>query len=411
MSQDYFGENLRFVKKKEQTHRLLPIPFTEIWKEEFFSRSPPAVFIGSKLKYPIMNVGILAPPEQVVDAWRYNAQSFWAEHRYGIRDILKLRGNLINSRFQTTAKSSLGVQNSHFLDIAQEIGTAKNQVELEIRVKKKVKMSLTPDDVALPVGPRASLQYARITSNTKVEVHVDKAVSDTDWTATEALPYLFSHNIDEQMLSQLLSIGMLGRGKDRKLVPTRWSITATDDLLGKDILKSVKQYPVMNEYELYVGSYLGNYYAVILLPEIWSYELFELYLPGSAWNQRAAPEAATDDEGFEGRKTYAEHCAGGYYAARLPLLHSLLNRRRQAAALVIRCETPEYWAGLGVWVVREAMKKTMLAQPRRFNTLQEATVAATQAMKTAVNFDIASLFQRSKLLRKIKTQVKLTSFF
>ena len=79
--------------------------------------------------------------------------------------------------------------------------------------------------------------------------------------------------------------------------------------------------------------------------------------------------------------------------------------------MVIRCETPEYWAGLGVWVVMEAMKKTMLAQPRRFNTLQEVTEAAMQAMKTAVNCDVTSLFKKSKLLRKIKTQVKLTSFF
>jgi hypothetical protein len=38
-----------------------------------------------------------------------------------------------------------------------------------------------------------------------------------------------------------LSIGVLGLKKDKKLVPTRWAITATDDILAKKLLEKVKQ--------------------------------------------------------------------------------------------------------------------------------------------------------------------------
>jgi len=33
-------------------------------KKDFFGSSPPTIFIGSKLRYPNVNVGILSPPEE-----------------------------------------------------------------------------------------------------------------------------------------------------------------------------------------------------------------------------------------------------------------------------------------------------------------------------------------------------------
>ena len=184
-------QQFKFVKKNIESHKSLPIQTKEIWKEQFFSASPPCVFLGSKLKYPNINVGILTPPEGVPDAWKYDAQSFWAQQNFSIRDIIKLRGSLINSRFQTTTKSHAQSIDKKFVGLAQEIGMAKNQVDVEIHLKKSVKILLEPDAITLPTGPHAQLRNARITSNVKVDQHVDKAVSDSDWKANEAIPYLF----------------------------------------------------------------------------------------------------------------------------------------------------------------------------------------------------------------------------
>ena len=38
---------------------------------KFDSSSPPSVFIGSQLRYPLMNVGILSPLEHDENAWIY----------------------------------------------------------------------------------------------------------------------------------------------------------------------------------------------------------------------------------------------------------------------------------------------------------------------------------------------------
>ncbi len=381
----------------------------EIFKDNFFSNSPPGVFIGSKLKYPQMNIGILAPPEKVENAWLYNAQEFWAANNFNINHILRLRGNLVNSRFESSAYQAK--QQSRFAGLAQDIGMAKKPVDVEIYLKKKVKLQLNPDAVTLPMGPRAPLKNAILASNPMVETRVDKVMSDTDLKAADAVNYLYNHTFPEHALSQLLSIGVLGLKKNRKFVSTKWSITAVDDIIGKKLLEDIREYPVMNEYQLFLGHYVGNYYLILMFPEVFSYELFEMYLPGSAWNSAAAVHASTDYEDYEGRKDYASNCVGGYYAARLPIAHYLHAMKRQAAVLVIRFETPEYWIGLGVFVVREASRKAINSHPIIFDTKEAMLTYVKQYIKEKFKFDVDNILQKSILLNAIKTQTKLSKFF
>ena len=60
-------------------------------------------------------------------------------------------------------------------------------------------------------------------------------VEDRDASAAVALVELYSSGISLDHISRLLSLGLLG--KKRKLVPTRWSITASDDMIGKELKK------------------------------------------------------------------------------------------------------------------------------------------------------------------------------
>jgi hypothetical protein len=81
------------------------------------------------------------------------------------------------------------------------------------------------------------LKKAVLTSNPKINQHIEKAFSDTDLKAADALRILWKKGIDETALTRILSVGSLGVKVQRKLVPTRWSITATDDTLGKFLVE------------------------------------------------------------------------------------------------------------------------------------------------------------------------------
>ena len=321
--------------------------------EEFSSASPPTVFIGSKLRYPKVNIGLLSPPERTEENWLFDAQRYWASNEFNIPDILGLRGSLINSRTQTRVKELSG----RLIESFQEVGMAVKPVDVDVKLESKVGGILKQDNITLPQGPYAKIKKVDV-GNVSVPRHIDKVVSDSDLKSLEAMKYLYKRGYDEQRISQVLSVGVLGVKKARRLVPTRFSITATDDAIGRQLIKEIKDYKLINDCELHVGGYLGNYYFVLLFPDVVSYELFEAYLPSSEYGSGDL-KVTTDFESLFGRTRYVSQTAGGYYAARLPILEYLHRSKKQASILALRFITEEYYAHLGVFVCREASRKDM----------------------------------------------------
>ena len=71
-------DSIRFeIVKKLSKARFRHKEFGRV--SEIDTISPPSVFIGSKLRYPAVNVGIMSPIERDEDAWVYDAEKYWAE--------------------------------------------------------------------------------------------------------------------------------------------------------------------------------------------------------------------------------------------------------------------------------------------------------------------------------------------
>ncbi len=375
---------------------------------KFESISPPSVFIGSKLKYPLVNVGILSPLEKVDDASIFDDAKTWANKNYSIPQVIGLRENLLNSRFQSQVTDIR--LNKKFVEIAKDIAIASKPVDVEIELKNQVHIGKRVDKVLTPHGMKANLKNAKVTSNVKVDKKVDRVMND-DVKSIEGMNYLYSSGINEYSLAKILSIGVLGMKKDKRMVPTRWSITATDDTITKELLKKIRNNKWLENYEFFFGEFMGNQYLILLLPGIWSYELFELYYPGSSWNPGTEMKASTDSEGFGGRTSYANNCVGGYYAARLPITEYLNSIGRQASVLVVRFETPSYWAALGVWVVRESVRKAIDNGVMKFSDKKEFLDSVKKIGKIKYDFDCDLIFDKSKLLKIYGVQKNLQDWF
>ncbi len=366
------------------------------FRKDFFGDAP-APFIG-RYNYPNINVGVLSAvnPEskELLDSPKQ-----WSAKNVPLRSIVQARSSLMNSRFPSTIKPKQDKLNQ----LAQEVGLAAKSVEVELHVKDKPRFRLQTHQHAAPHGPNAELVKGKVTSNPHIPTKVQKAFDDPHLKSAAALTSLYNKGADENHLSQVLSVGALGIAKNRKLVPTRWSITATDDTLGKALWKEVRELPVRDSYALYQNKYLGNHYFVLLFPEVWSYELFETAT-------FALNSYSTDYENFYGRKTYAESTTGGYYTVKLAVLEKMKEKRKQGAALVVRFVTPEYEAPLGVWVTREATRKAMQSKPLLFNTKESLLKEVKEQIREKFRFDLSKFLARSILYKELSSQTKLFSF-
>jgi DNA repair protein NreA len=363
---------------------------TKTIKQDFFGSSP-APFIG-RYGYPTINVGLLAPQETTQLAWLHDAPRHWAQNDFSMNNVLDLRMSLINSRAKSHIKKKPKI-----MQLAQEVGLAAKPVDIEINLKKAPTVKPLNDYTITPMGPTAQLKKARITENPKINHRVQKVYYDTDLKTAQALKYLYRHKIDENALTRMLSVGSFGVGKNRKLVPTRWSITATDDTLGKQLIENIKRYNHA-DYQAFFGSYFGNYFLVLLIPDCWSYELFEMYASDNFLNKSKEIKFTTDHENVYGRRQYAHNTAGGYYAARLPILEKLTKVKRQATVIALRFITSEYNTPLGVWVVREAVRKAMTSKPIRFASKELMLQYAISFALKKFGMHIAPLLRQSKLI-------------
>jgi len=365
-----------------------------------FQGSAPNVFVG-RFNYPNINVGILSPPERLENIWEFDNPRHWAVSNYDIEKIIDFRSALVNSRFQSNVRTQ-----NRFLDISKEVGMASKAVDIEINLEEKPFFRLNTGRWMAPTGPRARLKNARLTENPKVPTKVERVVGDTDLKATDGMYYLYQKGLDETYLTKLLSIGTLGTKANRKLVPTRWSITATDDTLGKKLIEEVKEYPE-SDYMAFFGGYLGNFYVILLFPGVWGYELFETY---AKQNNPAKPKIWTDHEFYGGRKAYADSTVGGYYANRLPILEKLNLIKRQAAVVSLRFVTDDYYLPLGVWVVRESTRKTMNNKPIAFSSKELMLDYVRKLVKKKFSYNADYLLSQSKLLRHMRYQTTLKAF-
>ncbi len=371
--------------------------------------SPPSVFIGSRLKYPNVNVGIISPIGEVEDASLYEDYGRFARENFGIGDIVRLRRGLLNSRFRANVRDVL--KGGKFLDLAKDVGISSKPVDLEIELGGKIGGGVRRDEVLAPHGMSVKLKNAEIVSNIKVNKFVDRVIND-EIKAREGVFELSRRGISEYEISKILSVGVMGIGKEKKIVPTRYSITATDDMLGGAMLKEVKKLKQISDYELHLGEFMGNEYLILFFPDVFNFELFELYYPGSSWNPGSDFRASWDYEGFDGRKSYAESCAGGYYATRLAVLEYLKRIGRQAGVLVVRLERPTYWASLGVWVVRESVRRALGSGKSisKFEDVFEFLNSVEKISKLKFDFDFDLIGSKSWYIKKFKEQKKVDDF-
>lgn len=369
----------------------------QIAKQEF-SGETPNIFVG-RYGYPNINVGLL----NVEQYDHHDDPLYWSAQSTPIEQIIDLRSQLINSQFKANVKQ-LGAK---FLELSRELAMADRPTDIEVSLDRKPQFQLNFDQELMPHGPRANLVQVQATENPHIPTKVERAVDAHDLKAGEALRMLSAKGIDEHYLTRLLSVGALGIPTERKLVPTRWSITATDDMLGKQRIAALKEHP-QHDYAAYFGGKYGNYYLILCFPDAWSYELFESYA-GTA-HQITGKRWSTDWEPYGGRKTYASNTVGGYYGSRLGVVEKLSKLKRQATILNLRFITDEYIAPLGVWVCREATREAMRSRPIYFGSKELMLEYAKILVKRKFNFDLTKILKESVLLDKINKQSKLSKF-
>jgi len=324
--------------------------------------SPPSVFVGS-YNYPKVFVGPMVPPIHG-DTSILDSPEKWKGK--SLEEIVNFRLNLIRG----IQKTSITQTDGRYIENLQEVTMSSKPTDSDLIFHKATSPSVSLDGESAPFGPIGEIKSAKFSGTSSVK-SIEKIFYDKDLKAQDAVLNLYNSGIEISKIQKCFSIGMLGQ--KRKLVPTKWSITATDDIISKSLTDEILDYNLIDSCRVFSYEHLGNVFSIVLFPHRWIYEMIE------AWYSNGILGFGSDSEDARGIN-HPPAIAGAYFAAKLGVAEYLSEKKIQAGVVILREIRPEYAIPVGVWQVREGIREAMKQKPTIADNFDYALILASNKM-------------------------------
>jgi len=350
--------------------------------------SPPSIFVGS-YGYPKVGVGPMVPPIHG-DTTLLDSPELWLGKT--LEDIVNFRLSLVRGIEKISIQNTQG----RFIENLHEVAMSSHSIDTDLQFHKTTLPVTTIDGESAPFGPVGDIKSAKF-FGTRSDKSIERVYYDHDLKAQDAVLTLYNKGIDISKIQKCFSIGMLG--KKRKLVPTKWSITATDDIISKSLVSEILEFDLIDSCRIFSHDHLGNMFSVILFPHRWLFEMQE------AWHDENKVGFGFDSEDARGID-HPPAIAGAYFAAKLGVAEYLVQKKLQAAVLVLREIRPEYAVPVGVWQIREAIRAAMKKEPYIAGNFIDGVYFASKRMSIGKS----EWLSRGSLLKMLK-QKSISEFF
>jgi len=350
--------------------------------------SPPSVFVGS-YNYPKVNVGPMVPPIHG-DTSLLDTPEKWIGKT--LEEIVNYRLNLVRG----IQKAPVNDPSGRYIENLQELAMSETATDSDIQFYKATSPVGLLDGYSAPFGPIGEIKSVKFSSSPS-QRQIEKVYYDRDLLASDAVLKLYNSGIEISQIQKCFSIGMMG--KKRKLVPTRWSITATDDIISQSLIDETLDYPLIDGTRVFHFGHMGNLFSVILFSHRWLYEMIE------AWYSKGVLGFGSDHEDARGID-HPPEIAGAYFAAKLAVGEYLVRHQIQSGALILREIRPEYAIPVGVWQIREGVREAMKQKAVFADSFENALDVAAKPMSISTK----EWLSNSSIL-KLMRQKRISDFF
>ncbi|MGC8730404.1 MAG: Nre family DNA repair protein [Candidatus Micrarchaeia archaeon] len=360
--------------------------------------SPTDIFIG-RYNYPKVYIGPLSPLE-FGDTSLLATPEKWRS--LSIPEIINMRTKLVRGLYLSNIYN---VEKGKIEEQIRDLALAEKPADIEMYFKSKPHFIPSNNDDVQPFGPSAAIRNVEL-HNIKADKKIERSYYDTDAKAATSIVELYNRGLPISKIDIALSAGLLGIKKYRKFVPTRWSITATDDIISKSNLQEVKENESIDAIYAYFHVSLDNRWLIFFIPGSWQYESAEAWYPHTIWNMEGSSiNIEASYENYNGRNTYAE-IGGCYYAARVAVTEKLKEIKKQAVVLILREVHEGYLLPVGVWNVREHVRETLATTPTVMHSVNDMLNYIDEKMEIKHKGWISN----THLLRILTMQKRLDSY-
>ncbi|MCA9486085.1 hypothetical protein H6501_03425 [Candidatus Woesearchaeota archaeon] len=374
-------------KTKEELYREIKNYSKTLAPTKALQGYPASALVGEK-HYPFVQTHSVSTEEKE-DNYQNNAQLV----KKSYAEIIRFKAKHLLASSQQNPVQNI---KTSLLDELQTIYKGKRPVQMETTFAKEIQFNkIFVSKVAGLSGAQNPIADLKASENSPTSKLLEKFTQE-DIKAREAMLSLYRKGVNETQIIELLSLGSFGINSNRRLVPSRWAISAYDKAIDQDLYKNVRRHRTINSYEVYAIEDKGNFFLILFFPFSYEAEIIE------AFSHTIEQDYVKNDNILHKKEPAT---AGGFYATKLAMLEHLEKRQRSAACLSLRI-IDGYDLPLGVVLVRELVREALKNRPQCFSSEKELFSYIKE--RYASHYKLLS---HSDLLKEKRTQKTLRDFF
>lgn len=308
--------------------------------------SPPGLYVETT-RYPILQAGILASTEPLEWLSIYDHPESW--RGMDRETILSMRRHLYSLVLPIDARE---MQPKDHIETLQTISLSVAPVALGVEVG-----TLPPRHLGsqfgsqLPTSPVVNVRSLEILSNPEIS-KVAERITEKDIPAADAIWQLLDYEYSLEQVVRLMSIGLLGRKKNRRIIPMRSAYKAViDSFIDRSIMELIDR-PYTDDIQLYLGRVCNDSFTIVIRPgePRVDYLKIEDYESGCT---RGTSFESTDIPTTDAKTSiYADH-------ARFSAYRHMLADAKQSHIIIFHHSNQQRNRILGPWVIRAGVQEAL----------------------------------------------------
>jgi hypothetical protein len=316
--------------------------------------TPPGIFVEAA-KYPTLWTGVLASTEPSEHLSIHDFPGAW--RGLGLETILMMREQLY--RFVLPIDARLKEPGSD-LELIQSISLSVSPVALSVEVDSLPPRNLQIMGTQLPYSPLVPVKRMELVSEPEIS-QVALKITEDDIPSTDAIWKLVDFEYSLDQISKFMSVGLLGRMNNRRLVPTRAAYKAVIDTYINRAIAEIMDAKGQSTYRLQSSNLLGNKVTVVIQPGKPKVDYLRIEQFHGSRNLSYSFEENNIQNSDPKTSIYADQ-------ARFVIYKHLVENSIRAHVTIFHLNSVPRSNALGPWLVRAAVEDALSSEVLEVDT-------------------------------------------
>jgi hypothetical protein len=274
------------------------------------------------------------------------------------------------------------------VDNLQRIALSVSPVALNVEATTLPPRDITMRSGSLPSSPEVHIDSLEIISKPEVSKVAEK-ISEQDIPASEGILRLLDYDYSIEQVTRLLSVGLLGRHENRRLLPTRNASRVVADTLSAHVKTMFANREGEKEYRIHISRPLGELMVVVTRPGRPDLDYFRIERYRGATNKGFS----SADKGIGSSDARIESYAS---AARLAAMQNMWKTRRGMRVTVFHLSNNKRNQILNGWIPRAGVSAALQGDYTELHSYTETINVLDALLDPSLDIWMEDLKQRKK---------------